>query len=166
MEQTKLMLASARQNYSQALNIICLIQMNAIPTTIEDTMYAYMVAKDWCLWIKTPGEPAENPLQSEVDDELYHMFEEYAERFEYQLLISLVDIEACVDILNPNLIELFRGRNSVWSENTRLLYRSLRYTAQLFEDKGNNHLNKLLDEKQVPPMSGLNKCGTFEKYTE
>ena len=167
MEQTKLMLASTRQNYSQALNIICLIQMNAIPTTIEDTMYAYMVAKDWCLWIKTPGEPAENPLQSEVDDELYHMFEEYAERFEYQLLISLVDIEACVDILNPNLIELFRGRNSVWSENTRLLYRSLRYTILPTLTFANHLKHRIVSLRQAyPPLPFAQKAGAHPKYYE
>lgn len=164
MEQTKLLLISARgtADYTNALNVMYVIQMNVIPTTIEDTMYAYMVAKDWCEWIKNPGEPAENPLLYDVDDSLSSMFERYAEKFEEQLLISLVDIEACVDILNPNLITLYRGKNPVWSENTRLLYRSLRYTAQMFEDKGDDHLSKLLDEKQVPPMDKLSKCRVFE----
>ena len=164
MEQTRILLISARgnQDYTNALNIMCLVQLHIIPTTIGDTMYAYMVAKDWCLWIKNPGKPAENPLQYEVDDGLRCMFERYAEGFEDQLLASLVDIEAYIDILNPNFIELFRHRNLVLSEDTRLLYRTLRYTAQLFEDKGDDHFSKLLDEKQVPPMSELNKCRVFE----
>ena len=162
MEQTKLMLAAARQNYSNAFDIISLVQMHAIPTTIEDIMYGYMVAKDWCLWIKNPGEPAENPLLNNVDDHLLFMFEKYAGKFEDQLDANLATIKAYVAALNPNLITLYRGRNSVWSENTRLLYRALRYTAQLFEDRGDDYLSKLLNKKQVPPMDKLTECRVFE----
>ena len=158
MEQTRILLTAARvsQNYTAALNVMYLVQTHLIPTTIEDIMYGYMVAKDWCSWIKTPGEPKENPLQYDVDDDVCFMFDGYVLSFEAQLVKMRADIEAYIAILSPNLIQLYRGRNQVLSEDVRLLYRSLRYTAQLFEaELGDGFLNRLLDSKQVPPMSGL-----------
>ena len=169
MEQTRLLLIAARvnQNYTDALDVMCLVQRHLLPTTIEDTMYGYMVAKDWCLWIKTPGEPSENPLLYGLDDDLRCMFESYAEKFEYELFKVRAAIEEYIALLNPNLIELYRGRNLVLKEDTRLLYRALRHAAQMFEEKsGDNFLNELLDRKRVPPMSELSKSWIFGHVSE
>ena len=163
MEQTRLLLIKAREDYSQALNIMCLVQLHTLPTTIEDMMYGYMVAKDWCLWIKNPGAPKEGPVLFEVEgkDEMLSMIQVYVERFEYELFKAQAAIEEYVAILDPNLKDCWCGfcESPSLREDTRLLFRALRYTAQLFEEKfDDNRFNKLLDEKQIPSMSELDRC--------
>ena len=159
MEQTRLLLVSARTDYSQALNVLCLIEMRMIPTTIEDLIYAYMVAMDWCEWIKNPESSEDSPLYGKEADDykpMLDMFESYADRLSAQLCVEEYRIEAYLETLNPNLTNLWRGKNPVLKENTRLLYRSLRYMAQMFEELlSDNHFNKILEEKDVPPMSKL-----------
>lgn len=165
MEQTRLLLISAREDYAQAINILCLVQMHEVSTTIGDIMYAYMVAKDWCQWIKNPGEPEENPLKHDIDDSLLCAFEGYAERLEDQLVAYQNAVEAYFSELNPNLVNGWLGASKMptLQEDTRLFYRSLRYTAQLFEDKFRvSFFNKTLDEKHVPPMHALGKRPTDE----
>ena len=165
MEQTRLLLISAREDYSQALNILCLVEMHEVPTTVGDIMYAYMVAKDWCKWIKNPGESGENPLQHGVDDSLLRIFEKYAEDLENQLVAYQNAIEEDFSELNPNLVNGWRSLSSmpILKEDTRLFFRTLRYTAQIFEDRFRaSFLNQMLDKKQVPPMCELDKCPTDE----
>lgn len=165
MEQTRLLLIKSCEDYSLALNTVLLVRMRAIPTTIDDTMFAYMVVKDWCKWIKEPKEErsAENTLFGETADYLpmLEMFEKYAEDIEDQLIAYQDAIEAYFRGLNPNLVDFWRGlcESPSLREDTRLLFRSLRYTAQLFEEKfGTTFLNKLLDEKQIPQMNELDRC--------
>ena len=158
MEQTRLLLASARTDYSEALNVLCLIEMRMIPTTIEDVIYAYMVAKDWCLWIKNPESSEDSPLYGKKADyrSMLDMFESYADKLADQLNDEECGIEVYLGTLNPNLTNLWRGKDPVLKENTRLLYRSLRYMAQMFEEQfGDSHFNEILEEKNVPPMSEL-----------
>lgn len=165
MEQTRLLLISAREDYAQAINILCLVQMHEIHTTIGDIMYAYMVAKDWCKWIKHPGEPKENPLHYNVNDNLLYAFEGYSERLEDQLVAYQNAIEEDFSELNPNLVNGWRSLSSMptLKEDTRLFFRTLRYTAQIFEDRFRaSFLNQMLDKKQVPPMCELDKCPTDE----
>ena len=165
MEQTRLLLIMSREDYSLALNILMMVSTGMLPATIEDVMYAYMVACDWCKWIKEPKEErsAENTLFGETADYLpmLEMFEGYAEDIEDQLIAYQDAIEAYFRGLNPNLVDFWRGLSESPSlrEDTRLLFRSLRYTAQLSEEKfGATFLNKLLDEKQIPQMNELDRC--------
>lgn len=165
MEQTRLLLISAREDYSLALNTVFWVQMREIPTTISDTMYAYMVAKDWCKWMQEPEteRSAENPLEGDTDDYhlLLNMFERNAEGLENQIVAYQDAIEAYLSALNPNLVNCWSGASNMptLKEDTRLFFRSLRYTAQVFEKRFHaTFLTKILDEKQVPPMSELDRC--------
>lgn len=161
-----MLLISARDDASQALNVLSLVEMRLLPITIEELMYAYRLARDWCEWIKNPRSTRENPVTGETDEHLLKMFEQYADKLGRQLE-DIHPIEAYISALTPQLIHLWHSRNHAWKEDTRVLYRSLRYTAQMYEEKfGSTQLGKLLDEKQVPQMSELDKCPTFDGVEE
>ena len=72
MNQTGLLLASVHGDITNAHNILTLVSLRSIPTTIEDTMYAYMVAKDWCDWITNP-DTQDNPLREQNVDFSSHL---------------------------------------------------------------------------------------------
>lgn len=156
MNQTQILLANARNDYSQALNVLCLVQMHMVPVTIEDTMYAYMVAKDWCEWIKKPNFSVENPLPAKTEDcmPMLDMFQRYADNLAKDLKQQKDIVEAVFETLNPNLAQLLQNRDIAVKEATQMYFRSLCFTARLFEEKfSDNRFNEILKEKQIPPMS-------------
>lgn len=167
MEQTRLLLLYARdtdENFTTALNMVHLLAMRNIPSTIEDTMYAYMVTKDWINWIKDPNSPDNiDNFMPDKKAEDYHgmldVLEGYAEDLEDQMVTDEDDIEEYLENLNPNLVDLWRGvhRHLNIKEDARMLFRSLRYMAEWFASVGDNHFSELLDVKNVPTMSELNK---------
>ena len=167
MEQTRLLLLYARdndENFSLALNVVCLLSSRSIPSTIEDTIFAYMVAKDWINWIKNPNDPTDVDSfmpdgKAEVYRQMLDVLEMYADDLEDQLITDEEDLDEYFKNFNPTLVKLWRGahRHLNIKEDARQLLRALRYTAQMFADKGDDHLNKLLEEKEVPPTSELNK---------
>jgi len=160
MNQTKLLLESARGDYSQALNVLMMVSVGMLPATIEDVMYAYMVAKDWCEWVKNPNSSKKNPLFGKQSDftPMLSMFQRYADDLGELLAISESEVSDVFETLNPNLIQLWHSKNNTLKEEAKMFHRSLRVTAKLFEEKyGEDVFSKLLDEKQVPPMSELNK---------
>jgi hypothetical protein len=156
------------ENFSTALNVLTLLAMRDIPSTIEDTMYAYMVAKDWSHWIKNPNSPddVDNFMPDRKAEELRPMLdvlEGYAGDFEDQFVRDADDIKEYLKNLNPNLINFWRGsyRHLNIKEDARMLFRALRYMAEFFASVGDNHFSELLDAKNVPPMSELNKKNCF-----
>ena len=171
MEQTRLLLLYARdtdENFSIALNVLCLLAMRDIPSDIEDTMYAYMVAKDWMSWIKNPNSPddVDNFMPDGKAEELRPMLdvlESYASDFEDQLVTDEDDIKEYLKNLNPNLVQLWRGtqRHLNIKEDARMLFRALRYMAEFFASVGDDYFSKILDRQQVPSMSELNKKTGF-----
>lgn len=168
MEQTRLLLLHARDdanNFSTALNVLCLLVMREIPSTIEEVMYAYMVAKDWIEWIKNPNScaDADNFMRGKKTEEYQptlEILEGYAERLEDRMVTEEDDIDEYINGLSPNLVQLWHGihRHLNIREDARMLFRSLRYMAEFFESIEDDSFSKLLDEKEVPPMSELNKC--------
>ena len=167
MEQTRILLMHARDDYSNfstALNVLYLLAMRNIPSTIEDVMYGYMVAKDWIDWIKNPNSPgdADNFMPDKKAEEYQGMLdvlEGYTDDFEDMLVTDEDDVEEYIKNLNPNLVDLWRGYHYHLNikEDARMLFRSLRYMAEFFTSVGDNHFSKLLDAKNVPPMSELKK---------
>lgn len=156
MNQTQILLANARNDYSQALNVLCLVQMHMVPVTVEDTMYAYMVAEDWCEWIKNPKSSVENPLSGQTEDymPMLDMFQRYANDLAEDLKQQKDVVEAVFEMLNPNLGQLLHNRDIAVKEATQMYFRSLCLTAKLFKEKfDNNRFQEILKEKQVPPMS-------------
>lgn len=160
MELTRHLLISARTDCLQALNVLGLIVIQKIPRNIEYLMHAYMLAKNWCEWITNPETADDSPLYGEKDDYelVLDTFEGYADILVDQLCEEEDLIEAYLGTLDPNFTSLWRGKNPELMENTRLLFRSLRYTAQMFEERfGDSHFNEILEEKNVPPMSELKR---------
>lgn len=156
MNQTQILLANARNDYSQALNVLCLVQMHMVPVTVEDTMYAYMVAEDWCEWIKNPKSSVENPLSGQTEDymPMLDMFQRYANDLAEDLKQQEDFVETVFEMLNPNLVQLLQNRDIAVKETTQMYFRSLCFTAKLFKEKfDNSRFHEILKEKQVPPMS-------------
>ena len=167
MEQTRLLLLYARdndENFSTALNVLTLLAMRNIPSTIEDTMYAYMVTKDWIDWIKNPNSPddVDNFMPDKTAEDyrpMLDVLESYASGFEDMLVTDEDDVEEYLKNLNPNLVQLWRGtqRHLNIKEDARMLFRALRYMAEFFASVGDDHFNRLLDGMQVPSMNELNQ---------
>lgn len=156
MNQTKLLLENAREDYSEALNILMMVSTGMLPATIEDVMYAYMVACDWCEWVKNPRSSAENPLFGKASDyiPMLCMFQQYTDDLGRNLILNESAVEVVFETLNPNLIQLWRSPNPTLKNEVKMFHRSLRFTAKLFEEKfGETRFNEILVEKQVPPMS-------------
>ena len=123
MNQTGIMLASSREDYSQAMNVLFMVESRYLPVSIENLMYAYMVAKDWCNWIKNPDAP-DTPVLSKHDDltPLYDIFQRYATSLEEELADKEEDIILVFSLLNPNLgnlIETRRGETAI-KETTQM----------------------------------------------
>jgi len=153
MNQTKLLLESARGDYSQALNVLMMVAHGMLPATVEDMMYAYMVAKDWCEWVKNPNSSAENPLFGKESDytPMLSMFQRYVDDLGRNLILNESAVEEVFETLNPNLIQLWRSRNPTLKNEAKMFHRSLRFTAKFFEEKlGETHFNEILGEKRVP----------------
>ena len=152
MNQTSLLLASVHGDFTNAHNILTLVSMHAIPTTIENTMYAYMVAKDWCDWITNPDTP-NNPLHKQNVDFSPHlkMFQLIRDCFERELLENTLEVRDAFIAVNPNLVSLLRSPIETVKENTTMFFRSLRCTADLFKEKlGTKFYHEILTGKFVP----------------
>ena len=166
MEQTRILLLEARdtdENLSLAFNILYLVASRNIPSNIEDVMYAYMVAKDWISWIKSPNSPddVDNFMPGKKAEDYQpalEILEGYADDLEDILVTDETGIDEYLETLNPKLADLWNGvhRHQNIKEDTRMFFRTLRYMAQFFESVGDNHFSKLLDTKNVPPMGELN----------
>ena len=160
MNQTKLLLENARLDYSQALNVLLMVSQGMLPTTIYDTMYAYMVACDWCKWTKNPHSSRENPLFGKAASytPMLDLFQRYADDLGENLVLNKDLIEEVFVTLNPHLIQFWHSPNPTLKNETKMFHRSLRFTAKFFEEKfGDNDFNEILDRKQVLPMSELSK---------
>lgn len=156
MNQTKLLLMSAREDCSRALNVLLMVSMDMLPAGIEEKMYAYMVALDWIEWIKNPKSSPENPLFEKSASYLpmLNLFKEYADTLSLELRLKEDEVEEIFKTLNPNLIHLWRSNDAVLKGEAKMFHRSLRVTAKLFKEKfGTTRFSEILDEKQVPPMS-------------
>ncbi len=160
MNQTKLLLENAREDCSEALDVLMMVSKGMLSATINDTMYAYMIACDWCEWTKNPNSGAGNPLFGIKSDFkwLLMMFQSYADDLGANLVLNKDLIKEVFVTLNPHLIEFWRSPNPTLKSETKMFLRSLRFTAKFFEDKfGDNDFNEILDRNQVPPMSELSK---------
>ena len=156
MNQTGLLLASVHGDITNAHNILTLVSLRSIPTTIEDTMYAYMVAKDWCDWITNPDTP-DNPLREQNVDFSSHlaMFQCIRTTLERELKEQEFKVGEILVSVNSNLVSLLRSPLDTVKENTAMYFRSLRYTANLIDKQnGNGCFNAILDEHNVPVITG------------
>ena len=154
MNETGILLASAHKDIVNAHNILMMVQIHAIKTTIEDTMYAYMIAKDWCEWIAKPDSP-NNPLQGSNVSSIptLGIFQIIAQSLEDELKENKIKVRDTFVEINPNLVSLLRSPNPMVKEMTTLYFRSLRCTAKLFDKNLDERWwGKVLDSKYIPPM--------------
>ena len=152
MKQTEIMLVAAQADYSDALNVLTLVEMGVLPVTIEEAMIAYMVAKKWTEWIVEP-EMSDSPLRGRKNDlsSCLEMFQNHVEFFETSIVMKSWEVKAVFENINPNLISLLRSPVAGVKEMTTIYFQALRVTAKLFSEKQRDlSFEKLLDSKNVP----------------
>lgn len=156
--QTKILLITVHHNSDacQVNNILTMVLCKELPVTISDIMYAYMIAEDWVKWIKDPNSSDDSPLRGKSAKDLaplLKLFQRQAYDLATKLTLCKNDVEEIFENLNPCLINNWRTRDCLAVEATEMYHRSLRFTANLFAEIGDDHFNKILEEKQVPLIS-------------
>ncbi len=168
--QTKILLISVHHNSDayQVNNILTMVLCKELPVAISDVMYAYMIAEDWIKWIKDPNSSDDSPLRGKSAEDvapLLKLFQRQAYDLatkltlckndveEMKLTLCKNDVEEIFENLNPCLINNWRSRDDLTRETTKMFHRSLRLTAKLFAEQGDDSFNEILEEKLVPPMS-------------
>ena len=154
MSQVTDLLTKARDNYQDALDILCSIEMDMIhDLSVKDIMYAYMVACDWMQWIKQPTDASSFSGRKRGNHSVLCMFDFYAHGLEKKLALSESKVLDVFNNLAPYIVQNDQN-NEMLAETNKLFLHSLRLTAKFFEDRlDDTHFNKILDEKQVPPIS-------------
>ena len=156
MKQTEILLLGSREDYEMAMNMLTLVKMHAVTVDIEDVMLAYVIALDWCEWIKDPKTVPENHPVKEIEllTPMLSIFERCVSDLEKELMLHQFDLENLFNNLNGNLIRFWRSNSPLTGESVRIYHRTLRLTAKFFAEKmGDDHFNEILKEKVVPPMS-------------
>ena len=156
--QTKILLISVHHNSDayQVNNILTMVLCKELPVAISDVMYAYMIAEDWIKWIKDPNSSDDSPLRGKSAEDvapLLKLFQRQAYDLATKLTLCKNDVEEIFENLNPCLINNWRSRDDLTRETTKMFHRSLRLTAKLFAEQGDDSFNEILEEKLVPPMS-------------
>ena len=156
--QTKILLIAVHHNSDayQVNNILTMVLCKELPVAISDVMYAYMIAEDWIKWIKDPNSSDDSPLRGKSAEDvapLLKLFQRQAYDLATKLTLCKNDVEEIFENLNPCLINNWRSRDDLARETTRMYHRSLRLTAKLFAEQGDDSFNEILKEKLVPPMS-------------
>ena len=156
--QTRILLITAHHNSDacQANNILTMVIFKMLPANISDVMYAYMIAEDWIKWCKDPNSSDDSPLIGRSAKDvapLLSLFQRQAYDLATKLTLCKNDVEEVFENLNPALINNWRSRDDLVRETTKMYHRSLRFTANLFAETGDESFNKILKEKQVPLIS-------------
>ena len=156
--QTKILLIAAHHNrdmYS-VRNILTMVANNMLPALISDIMYAYMVASDWVKWIKDPNSSDDSPLKGKTAEDVAVLLEPFqltTDNLASELQSRKWEVAPVFRSLNRCLIDNWRSRDDLTRETTKMFHRSLRLTAKLFAEQGDDSFNEILEEKLVPPMS-------------
>lgn len=157
-EQTKIMLVTVHHSSDacEVNNILFMVTNKMLPVTIEDIMYAYMIAEDWIKWCKDPNSSDDSPLIGRSAKDvapLLDLFQRQADDLAKELMLNVGDVRMVFEKLNPALINNWRSRDDLVRETTKMYHRSLRFTANLFAETGEESFNDILKEKQVPLIS-------------
>ena len=156
--QTKIMLVTVHHSSDacEVNNILTMVIFKMLPVNISDVMYAYMIAEDWIKWCKDPNSSDDSPLIGRSAKDvapLLKLFQRQAYDLATKLTLCKNDVEEIFENLNPCLINNWRSRDDLAREITKMYHRSLRFTANLFAEEGDESFNKILEEKQVPLIS-------------
>lgn len=157
MRQIAILWIPAIESHEQALKVLQLVREKVLPsTTIEDTMYAYMIARYWKEWITS---------ESLYDNDEYRgAFELYMDDFSKQLQEQKDELKK---VFNSTLfIKLITSNDEVFMQNTCLYFLALRRTAQMFEDLGDNSFSQILHIKNVPPIEKLIGVPSVDKANQ
>ena len=157
-EQTKIMLVTVHHSSDacEVNNILFMVTNKMLPVTIEEIMYAYMIAQDWVKWIKDPNSSDDSPLIGHSAEDvapLLDLFQRQADDLAGELKLYVSDVRMVFENLNPCLINNWRSRDDLVRETTRMYHRSLRFTANIFAEMGDESFNEILKQKQVPLIS-------------
>lgn len=145
--QNKLLLLNARTDFSDAVHILTLIKKASVSTSIEDTVYAYMVARDWCKQIADCNTPScKEDLSS-----LLKTFKSFAEYFEQEFENREHELVMYFTSFNPIVATLLNSPNERIQELTTLHLRAMLYVADFFATKrSKTWYADLLKSRSVP----------------
>ena len=153
-DDTAAVLRRCHRDYSRVLEVLAQVQLHALPATVENIMYAYMIAKDWCKWATNPDDPT-SPLYGKESDvsAMLTLFRGLADHFERVLEQEFVLVKEVMDGLapNPSIFDKEGG-----SAEDKMYYRSLLVTAEFFYQKHQDadYMDMLYD-KGVPTLNEL-----------
>ena len=119
----------------RAVNWLLMVYNHAYTVSIEDTMYAYMIAHTWYRKIK--DSPQEMFISGQIvnKEKLKELFGTYLEGFEREILNKESSVKECLDRFHPYL----QG-----DEETRLYNRTRFLAALLYSKHGNNSYYKTI----------------------
>ena len=146
----------AYDDCAKAPHALLVAQTHALPTTLEDTMLAYLVAKDWCKRIEDSSSSIHSPLFNHLTNyaSMLPMFEVYAVRFEDELELHEYLVKEMFKNLNSDVLKEWCSPETAPRNEAELLCKSLRVTADFFAKKCNEPaFNELLNKKQIPQLS-------------
>ncbi len=150
MTQTSILLDQARLDYTNALNVLTLVEMRIISVSAEDLMYAYLVATEWCNWFKNPdaeGSPLTKFGPNHPDySSVLSMMEDSVRNLEDNLMMEMPAVYIVFSQLNPNLVAISKQEDkSGVLESTKRYIKSLELTANFYKERDGRDafLNKL-----------------------
>ena len=153
MSQLKIMLKHSHRDFGDAMNVLTLMRMGMMRMDTEDTMYGYMVAKDWIEWITNPDAPNRpRHADTEAAETMLGIFQDAAKACEDLLELHWIYVDDMINELNPNLDTMYQGHKSDAAEDARMFHRSLRIAAKFFDEAIGTNYSKMLDEKNVPSL--------------
>ena len=147
------MLKHSYKDFGGAMNVLTVMRMGMMRMDIEDTMYGYMLAKDWIEWITNPEAPYRPSIAgTEAAETMLGIFQDAAKACEDLLELHWIYVDDMINELNPNLDTMYQGHKSDAAEDARMFHRSLRIAAKFLDGAIGTNYSKMLDEKNVPSL--------------
>ena len=150
--QTKLLIMNAREDYSHAIDLLQSLRVRANQISIDDLMYAYILAKDWCNWSCNPYSPSNLIRSKDIDiptvsyrfQQLAEYCEQELERREAELLIYFLHI-------NPELSSLLNSSNETVKSLAQNHIHAMVVTAEFFSSKlSKAYYKEILENNSIP----------------
>ena len=140
-------------DYTETVNCFRILENFLIPLRDIDIIYAYMVAKDWIMWI-TSSDGRDNPLSGRQKNYLRHLevFKSFAQWCEKAFDEEPKNVEDIICNLREGTVSGWMINDSTEDEITCEHIHSLRVVARYFAKKGNSRFENILLKKGVPLM--------------
>lgn len=146
MQSNTIFLLHARTDYSAAVDILAKISAKTYHPSIEDTMLAYMIAKDW----RNKFSDCNEQNNGNNSKELFDIFDALTTQLEQELFENEYKVLPYFMEVNKNVVSLLSNKNATIKELTSLYIQSLICTANFFATVHNKpYYAKQLEEKSI-----------------